>query len=140
MANSNAPMFIQTIRNAAVQIDNADSTDAQALIAAGANGTKVESITVSSTDTDAHVLQLFINDGTNNHLLSEIAIPASSGNTSSAPAVSVLQSAQISGSLPYDSNGNRYIYLANGWSLQVAVTVAVTSDDIVDVVATGGDF
>lgn len=139
MSNSPVPMFIQTIKTWAYQITNATGTTIETLVTAGVNGSKVEAVNISNTDTVAHTLSLYINDGTTNHLFATISIPASAGNATGTPPVNVLASANMS-SLPYDANGNKFLYLKAGYALNIAITAAATTGTLIDAVATGGDF
>ena len=140
MAGTATPIFPQTIRNVAVQVANADGTTKKSLLAGGTNGTKLEMLNVSSTDTAAQVFYLYMYDGTIYHLITTINVPASSGNASTTVPVDFFKNTQLT-TLPSDTNGNRYLYIASGWTLYVGLTTGtVTSGKIVDFFGHAGDF
>jgi hypothetical protein len=115
------------------------TTNLVSLAAGGANGTKIEAITVSTTDTAANTLYLIINNGTYNFILGVFSIPIGAGTTTTAPAVGLLNSSLFPG-LSYDSAGNKYLYVPSGSTLYVGTLGAVTSAKQVSVVAVGGNF
>ena len=139
MATSSAPIFPQAMVNFSAQILNASGTGLVVVATAGANGTKLESLIVTNTDTAAHDIQLWLTISSVNYLLGTIAIPLSSGNTNAAPAVDLLRSAQIPG-LAFDANGNRYLYLASGTVLSAAALVAVAAAKTVNLFGQGGNY
>lgn len=139
MAVSNVAIYPQTIQTWAVQILPADTNTKKTLITSGTNGSFLEMLSVSNTDTNPYTVNIYINDGATDHLLSTINIPASSGNTTAAPAVDVLRSGQIPG-LIYDTNGNQVLPLKAGYLLKVASTTTVTAAKILDFIAVGSDF
>lgn len=146
MAGTSTPIFPQTIKNYAVQILPADTTALKTVVTGATNGTKVEMINISSTDTAARDVQFFLNDGTTSYLLCTLPIPANSGNTNALLAQGLL--ASLTGTFPYlpffqfplDSNGNRYVYVASGWTLKAAVLTTVTAAKAISIVAQAGDF
>lgn len=140
------PIFPQTIKNYVAQILPADTTTKKTLVTGGVDGTKVEMINIASTDTAARDVQFFLNDGTTDYLMLTLAIPANSGNTNALVAQGFLSSSLTAApylpwfSFPLDNNGNRYIYIANGFSLKVAALTAVTAAKAIHFVAQAGDF
>ena len=140
MALSNLPIFPQKIQAWALQLLNATGTTITTLLTAGSNGSVVESLNVTNTDSGvAYTLQFYLNDGTTNHLLGSVNVPLSSGNTTAAPAVDILRQGLIPG-VVLDANGNYVLNIPSGYALKVAVTVAVTAAKVVDVVAMGSDY
>jgi hypothetical protein len=139
VAVSNQPIFPQSIRNAVQTIAPADTTTVKTLAAGGTNGSKVETILVTSTDTAAQTLQLWATISSTNYLLGSVPIPLGSGNTGTVITVDVLRSAQLPG-LPYDSNGNKYLYLASGTTLSVSTLATVTTAKLLAITAFLGDF
>lgn len=125
MATSNTPIYPQSIVNAAVNIVSTGSATPVSLITAGTNGTKIDFINAFTTDTAANTVSLYLYNGSTTFQLSTFTVAAGAGNTGSVPAVSILNNTQIP-SLQYDSNGNKYLYLAPTWSLYVSA-VAVTA-------------
>jgi hypothetical protein len=139
MATTNTPIFPQNLQNYGVQILPADTSTKKLLAAGGTNGTKIEFISASSTDTSARDLNIYLYDGTTYHLMYTISIVINAGNTNAIAAVNILNNS-MSPAIPYDSNGNKYIYLKSGWSLYVATSTTVTAAKIVDIIAQGEDF
>ncbi len=141
MAVTATPIFPQTITNKVVTIVNADGTSLKTLYAAGTNGSKVENILVTNTDTAAYTVQVYVTISATDYLIGSVNLPLSAGNTSSAPSINVLQATNNFGtSVNLDANGNSYLYLASGSTLKVAVTGAVTAAKTVTFFAQGGDF
>jgi hypothetical protein len=146
MAGTSTPIFPQTIKNFVAQILPADTTTKKTLVTGSANGTKVEMINITSTDTAARDVQFFLSDETTDYLLLTIAIPANSGNTNALVAQGFLSSSTTTipylpwFSFPLDNNGNRYIYVSSGFSLKVAAVTAVTAAKVINFVAQAGDF
>ena len=139
MAVTATPIFPQSVNNAGLQIVNATSTTITTLLSAGTNGSKIEWINAQTTDTSANNVFLYLYNGTTSFPLTEIQVAASSGNATSTPAVSLLTSTQLP-SVTYDANGNKYLYLASGWSLQVSVATAVTSGKTLTIVVQYENF
>ena len=135
------PIFPQLINTPSVQILPATTNTLVTLYTGGVNGSIVESILVSSTDTSARLLQLSILTGAVSYILGTINIPLSSGTTGAAPAVNLISSTNTA-IIPVntDSNGNQYIYIGSGSVLQVNCTTTVTTAKIISLTAQGGDF
>jgi hypothetical protein len=139
MATTNTPIYPQTISNSGVTIVPADTTTKKTLLTAGVNGAKVEYINVASDDTASKNLILYLSDGTNDYLLTWIAIAATSGFTTSIPSVAVLQSTQLPLNY-YDSNGNRVLFIKAGWSIKVAVSATMTTAKTMYITSAYSDF
>lgn len=139
MAVTATPIFPQSVQNFVTKIQNADASNIKTLVTGGTNGTKVESIIVSSTDTSARDVNIYITVSSVNYLLTTISIPINSGNANNIAATDILRSTQIP-ALPFDNKGNKYIYIANGATLGFATTTTVTSGKEIDIFAQGGNF
>lgn len=97
------------------------------VLTAGANGTRISSITIKATNDPADcMLLLFLHDGSNFWVFDEIDLgnPAAATTTSEAYRVNTTYSDLI---------------LPTGWSLQASVTVAPTAG-VINVFAHGGDY
>lgn len=146
MAGTATPIFPQLVKNWAVQILPADTTALKTLVTGATNGSKIEMLNLTSTDTASRDVQLFLTISAVNYLLATIAVPANSGNTNALLAQGLL--ASLIGTSPYlpffqfplDVNGNRYLYVANGATLSVASLATVTTAKAINAVAMGGDF
>ncbi len=139
MAVTATPIFPQSIKNVTKTILNADGTAWVTAYPGGTNGSKIEGVYVSSTDTAAHDLQMSITIGAGTSLYTTINIPIGAGNTGTVPAINILASAQLA-SLPKDSNGNPYLYIGNGNSLQFSSVVAVTAAKTLQIITIAGDY
>jgi hypothetical protein len=139
-AVSNLPIFPQNMQAFVLQLTNAIGTTVTTVVTGGANGTLIESLNVSSTDaTLAHTFQVYLSNGTTAFLLGSVNVPISAGNVAGTPAVDFLRSGAAPG-LPVDVDGNFVIYVPSGFTLQVSVTVAVTTADFVEIVALGVNY
>lgn len=115
-----------------------------ALVAGGAQGSKIERINVCSSDTTAHQLTFVLLDASGvGHFLSTVLIAASSGFIDTDVPINVLTAANFPSAV-YDSNGNPYLYVASGWTLAVMIGpadgVAITAAKTIDIIAMGGNF
>jgi hypothetical protein len=135
MAVTATPIYPQAIVNGALAVSNVVTT----LVAAGPNGTKVESITLTNTDTNAYTVQLYAVIAATNFLLGTVTVPLSSGNTAAAPPFALLTKANFP-SLALDANTNPYLYLASGTALAIATTVAVTGGKTVAAFVQAGNY
>jgi hypothetical protein len=133
------PTCIKQPQNGKFQLVNGSGTTAQTVYTAGGNGSKVTALVFSSTDTAAHDVQISITNGGTAYLLGTISVTIGAGNTSTVPSVNALANVQLPG-LPLDSDGNPYILLISGDTLQITAVVAVTTAKFVTAIATVGDF
>lgn len=141
MAVSNKPIFPQVISNfTPARILPADTTTQKTIVTAGANGAKVESIIIHSTDTAAKDVVLVMTVSAVDYPIGTISIPANSGNTNALPPISFFKHANITDVLNIDGNGNRYLYLAAGAILKVNVTATLTASKVMSFIPQGGDF
>lgn len=150
MAVTATPIYPQVVQSWAAALINGTgaftfaaasnvTTNLVSLLAGGTNGSKVEAINVSTTDTSPNTLMLILNNGTANFILSTFNIPLGSGSTTSAPSVSLLTNSQFPG-LSYDSSGNKYLYVPTGSTIYVGTTAAVTATKQVSIFAIGASF
>lgn len=139
MTTTATPIFPQAITSPSVQILPADTTALKTLYTAGTNGSKIENIIATNTDSAAaYGLQLSVTTGATTYLLGTINVPLSAGNTTAAPAISLLNSTNLP--TAKDSNGNPYLYLASGSVLKVNSLTTVTAAKIVSITVNGGDY
>lgn len=120
------PVFFGTLKNAAVQLVNADGTALVTLYTAPTNGGKVEAIAISSSDTVARDIQIVVTKGAVDYVLATIAVPITAGQVAATPAVDGLQPT-ASPWLRFDENGNPFLLLETGSVLKVKTLVAVTA-------------
>lgn len=135
------PSYIKQPQNGKVQILPADTTALKTVLTAGASGSKVTSLIATNTDSaNARVIQIFIVNGGTNYCLGTINVPLNAGFASGVNAVNLLDPTIILG-LPLDSDGNPYINLISGDTLQAASLTTVAAGKAINVIAaTAGDF
>ena len=140
-AQNTNPEFIKQPQNGKLQLLNANAAGTfVTLYTAGASGSKVSSITAASSGTIAHDLQIAITNGGTTYLLGTVAVAIGAGNTSGVPSTNLLSATNFPG-LPLDSDGNPFILLVFGDTLQINPVVVVTSPLKVNIVAASvGDF
>ena len=139
MALKSFPTFVNAPKTGLVQIVNADASGQKTVLAAGADGSKVTSLRACSDDTAARVLQISkLRSGTN-YVIGSVNVPAASGTDGTAVAVDLMNSTMLPG-LPKDNDGQPYIFLESGDSLQVKSLTTVTAAKTVHVVADYANF
>ena len=133
MATNKSPVFLSITKSPGLLIENSDGTAEQTLVTAGTDGAIIQSITVTSDDTNAVDLQLFVNDGTTSHLIGTTNIPTLAGTDGLAPNINLLtgiRGLQADGSLVLEAS----------FTLRIAALVTVTSAKKVTLVSQGGDL
>ena len=139
MAVTATPIFPQLVESPAVQILPADTTTLKTIVTAGTDGTLVNELLVSSTDTSARDLQLYVTISAVDYLLGTVSIPANSGNTNALPTIGVFDGNQIS-SLQIDNSGHRFLQLGSGAVLKAKVLTTVTAAKAISIIAQCGSF
>lgn len=133
------PIFPQTIQTPVAQILPATASNLVTLYTAGANGSKIENIIATNTDTAAaYAITLTVVVSATNYIIGTVNVPLSSGNTTAAPSINLLNNTSIN--LAKDSNGNPYIYLASGAVLKVNSGTTVNTGKVLSFTAMGGDY
>jgi hypothetical protein len=128
MAVSNLAMFPSSIVNAVVTIVPGDTTTLKTLRAGSTNGDKIESIAITSDDTSARVINVYITIGGTDYRVGTVNVPITAGTDAAAtPAVSLLEASSMMPWIRRDSNGRGYLYLASGSTLKVASQTTVTA-------------
>lgn len=139
MAGTATPIFPQTVKNYVAQILNADASNKKTLVTGATNGTKIEALSLASTDTTARDVQLVMTVSSVDYILATVAVPVTAGSVDNVPSVDVLRHAQWPG-LSYDANGNKILYVASGAVLSIKALTTVTTAKEIDCLAVGGDF
>lgn len=132
------PIFFGVIRNWPARILNADTTSFKTLVGAGANGSKVESISATNTDpSNGYTLQFSMTIGGVDHIVGEVNLAAGVGTNTTTKAVNVLNFVD----LPWlTSDGvNEFLLVASGSTLSVKSKSTVSGSNVVALVAFGGD-
>jgi hypothetical protein len=139
MAVTSTPIFPQLIQSPAVQILPADTTTLKTLITAGADGTIVNELLISSTDTSARDLAVYLTISAVDYLIGTISVPANAGFTNAVPSVGFFDSANLT-FLQTDNNGHKFLMLGSGAVLKVKTLTTVTAAKIINVIAQSGNF
>jgi len=139
MPISNKPIFPQTITTGATQIAPADTTSLKTLYTAGVNGSRIDNILATSTDTAARDLQFVITIDAVDYVLGTLSCLANSGFTNAVAILPVLSDSKFA-ALSQDGNGNKVLFLASGAVLKVKSLTTVTAAKVISVLAQGADF
>ncbi len=131
-----APVFFSAVKNAVVQIVNADASALKTLATGATNGSKVFSPTLASDDTSARVIQIGVTISAVFYLLGSVSVPAGAGTVG---ATSINAFANIP-NIPVDNDGNPFVYLASGSTLQIKSETTVTAAKTVHASALQEDF
>lgn len=130
-----APIFAATIRNAQAKIVNTDGTAAKTLMTAGASGSVVRAIWMSSNNDAAIYGTLLLYDGVQDYLIDSIQIPAATTHTP-IQKINFLDPDRLTKLHPAQPTW----YLASGHSFKVRVETAVSAGDFeVNALAEYGD-
>jgi len=92
----------------------------------------VVAVNATSTDTVARVAQLWLTRLATSYLLASASVAAAAG-TDGATATQNLMA--LIPSLPHDNDGQPYLFLESGDTLQVSFTTQVASGKEIDVVS-----
>jgi len=126
------PIFELTPINAGVEFTDADTTDIKTIVTAGADGSRIDGILVSSNDTVAVNLAFHIDDGADVYYIGNVNVPIGSGYTTvvRVDAMTTLQPAN-----------QTFLQLKAGYILKCnCVATMTTAGRVTTVVAIGGDF
>lgn len=138
---ASTPSVPQTPRNEKVQILNATGTGLVTAITGATNGTKVVGLIASSTELTANNrdIQISITKSGTSYILGTKSVPFSAGFVTGIPAINLLDPAVIVG-LPTDADGQPYLFLETGDTLQVNSLTTLTSGKIISVHGIAADF
>ena len=139
MAVTSTPIFPQVVTSTFQQILPATASALVVLLTPGVNGSRVDNISITSTDTTDRSVQLYVTSGGTDYLIATISVPQASGNTNNVYAVAAFQGLAFQG-FNYDPNGNRYIYLSSGSVLKAKSTTTVTAAKVIQFIVQGGDY
>lgn len=140
MSVTSTPIFPQTIQSTCTQLTHSTSTSVPTTIyTAGANGTRIEKITATNTDTNAYTITFSLKVSSTNYTLATVSVPLSAGNTTAVVPFDVFNNSNFA-SLAVDSDNNKYLYLANGTTLQVLPGGTITTSQVVNFIVQAGDY
>lgn len=133
-----SPFFFDVPSNSPKQIVNADSTNLVTILSAAANATKLLGLIATSDDTVARVVTWGYSRGGTFYPLGTKSVAIGSGTVAGTPATNLLDPANVLG-LPFDNDGNPFIFLESGDTLQAKSAVAVTAGKAISISAIHGD-
>lgn len=140
MPANTTPIFPATPAANSTTFANADAQTLKTIFTAGINGSRVDAISVSSTDTSVRDFAIYMNVSGSDVLLATVSVPANSGFTNGVQAKSVLVDANLSAVTTFDAYGNRTFALPPNAILKAAPLVAVTSAKVINFTVLGGNF
>jgi hypothetical protein len=135
------PVFPQAPKSYKIQILPADASGLKTIATGGTNGTKINAIVVTSSDTVARNVTWGITTGGVFFPLGTISIPITAGQVDlTNVAVNLLDISKTPG-LPIDADSNPYIFLSSASdTLQIKSLTTVTAAKEIDITAFGADF
>lgn len=138
MAANTAPIFVKSITGKGASWTNSDAANIKKAICPtiGTNGTRLHSISVTSTDTMARDFALYLNDGTTDFQVGRIQVPIGAGTADGVASLSVLTQAALLPWLSIDGS----LLIPAGWTLKAENLSQVASTKAVTFVALGGDY
>jgi len=141
MTNTFTCPFPQAPNNPDGAILPADTTTKKTIFTAGANGSILKDLGITSTDTSNRTVQLWINVGGagTDRLLGSIVVTALAGTDGAILPIDVMRST-VFPFFEYDAFGNRVMYLKAGTTLKAASLVTVTAAKEIDFVGSGLDY
>lgn len=135
MANTSVAFQIQPLNGTPVTFTSADTTSEKTVWTAGANGSLIDSIAVTSDDTSAVILVLSINNLTTSYKIGELSIPAGAGTDGSTPAVNLLSQT----AMPFlQRNGG--LPIQGTYKLNVNAKVTMTAAKTLTITPIGGNY
>lgn len=135
---ASAPQFIATVRTPTVAIANASGTGFQTLVTGGTQGSRIDSISASSTDaSNAYVLQFAVQKSGIDYPIGEVSVPIGAGTNGAAKSVACLNPTDLP-FLAYTESGG--IYLESSCSLRVRSKTTVSGSNTVAIVGVAGDY
>jgi hypothetical protein len=128
-----AAIFLQSLNpSLPVRLQNSDSTNYVTLITAGANGTKVVAIGITSNDTANKNIILAITSGGVDYPLGMVQVLANAGNTNAIQSQNLLEMPNITAAFIQDNDGSRVLWLPPNTVLKVKAETAVTSTKFIN--------
>ncbi len=139
MAVTATPVFVQTPKITPVAFTNSDSANTKKTIhTAGSNGSKVVAILATSTDTSNRTGQVWLTRSGTSSLITSKVVPTLAGTDGAVASANVLDTSLLT--LPADNDGQKYLFLVSGDTLQISFTAQVTSAKEIDVTCVAADF
>jgi hypothetical protein len=113
--------FWQTIETQVARIQNADGTSVVTLASPGADGSDIQCLIVTSTDTSAQEVQIVLTVSAVVYPLYTISVTARAGDQNNKAPINMFDSSSFPG-LILDARGNRVLRLDSGQVLGFKLT------------------
>lgn len=123
-----------------VIFSDADGTNLKTLYTVPADDANLIQLNISSTDSNAQDLLLYITINNINYLIGHVDIPAGSGTNGMTKVVNGLGSASALSTLVDDTTINRYLPLKGGTVLKAGMQATISSGMLVTVYGVVGDY
>lgn len=134
-ANTN-PLFIGARKTWAASIADTDGTTPVPVVVAGQEGSLIESIAVTTDDTAAVAVDLFMSDGGTSWQIGSSKLLAGAGTdggtTPAGDGLNQLDLAWLRDDLS--------LAIGAGYQLDIAANAALSAGTVLSIVATGGDY
>lgn len=143
MAKNKEAYFLSNDVYTRTQFVNADGTTIKDICTAGADGSYVYMINITSTDTVTRNISLFLNDGVNDIPIKVgIILAINQGNVASTPDPLRLIQANIGFVVTriLDRDQNYYIPLPAGWKLRARADAAISPSSAITILVHRKDF
>ena len=134
------PTFPYQPNVGSVAVTAAETTALQTVYTAGANGSKILGIIITSNDTsnrDIEINRVTVAPVT--YQLYTVPVPLTAGTAAGVAAVNGMDPTYAKG-LPVDNDGNPFIYLGIGDTLQVNALATLTGGKAFNVTVFAADF
>ena len=123
-----------------VAVTAAETTTLQTVYTAGANGSKIIGIIITSNDTSNRDIEVNrVTSTPTTYQLYTVPVPLTAGTAAGVAAVNGMDPTYAKG-LPVDNDGNPFIYLAIGDTLQVNAVATLTAAKAFNVTVFAEDF
>ncbi len=138
----NSPVTAQTPNIGIVQfLQGTDAAGTYKTLYTGAtNGSKIVGIFATTNDASAsHLVTCQVKVSTVLYGGTAVTIPINAGFATGVPSINMMSNVNWPG-LPIDRNGNPFIFLPSGDLLNCTFATALTSTDVLNLVAVTADF
>lgn len=138
MTANTAPIFVKNVTAKGTTWTNSDAANTKKTITptVGAEGSRIQRISVVTDDTVSREFQVFFNDGTTDFIMGTVSVTAGSGNTSGVAAFSVTAQSQLATWVSTDGS----FLVPTGWVVKMANVTQPTSGKTFTVVCHAGDY
>ncbi len=136
---TNTPAFTQCMENPGNDFVDADGTTAKVIATAGAKDARIYHVTVTSTDTAANKIYLFINNGTKSRGIGWCDLAALAGTDGATDSVSVLAATSFT-HRRLDNAGNPFFQLKATYTLEMSLGTAVGATFEVNAIVEQEDY